>query len=75
VIVRDDDRDGVAQYRGREDIAGMDHRGVDRPYRYNFLVYELVPRIEIQAYEMFFALCLDVLQLLYRLLGMFDEMV
>ena len=61
VIVSDDNRGCIVQYRGREDVAGMHDRGVDRPYRYYLLVYQLVPRIEIQAHEMLFARRFDVL--------------
>ena len=61
VIVGDDDRDSIVHDRGREDVAGMDDRGVGRPDRYNLLVQQLAPRIEIQADEMLLALGFDVL--------------
>ena len=73
VVVRHDDRNGIVQYGGREDVAGMHHRGVDRPNRYNLFMYQLVPRIEIQPHEMLLALCFDVLELLYRLRGLLYE--
>ena len=61
VIVRDDNRGGIVEERGREDVAGMDYRGVGRPYRYYLLVQQLVPRVEIERYEMLFTLRFDVL--------------
>ena len=47
VVVSDNNSGGIVQYRGRGDVAGMDYRGVDRPYRYYLFVYQFVPRIEI----------------------------
>ena len=61
VIVSDNNRGGIVHYRGCEDVAGMHDRGVGRSYRYDFLVYQLVPRIEVQRYEMLFTVCFDVL--------------
>ena len=73
MIVCHNHRGGIVHDRGGEDVAGMYYRGVGRPYRYYLLVYQLVPRIEIQGHEMLFALCFDVLQLLYRLRGFLYE--
>jgi hypothetical protein len=71
--MRDNDRGGIVQYRGCEDVTGMHYRGVGRPYRYYLLVYQLMPSIEIQAHEMLFALRFDLLELLDCLRGFLYE--
>ena len=51
----------------------MDDRGVDRADRYQLLVYQFVPRIEIQPDKVLFTRRFDVLQLFDGLGCVLDE--
>ncbi len=51
----------------------MNYRCVGRPYRYQLLVYQLVPSVEIESDEVLFTRCFDVLELLDGLRGLLYE--